>query len=58
MIGVFDSGYGGLTVFRELDKNFPERDFIYFGDNARAPYGSRLPETIYQYTNEAVDWLF
>lgn len=58
MIGVFDSGYGGLTVFRELDKKFPKYDFIYFGDNARAPYGSRSPETIYQYTKEAVDWLF
>src|SRR3989344_2238954 len=58
MIGVFDSGYGGLTVFRELDKKFPKYNFIYFGDNARAPYGSRSPETIYQYTKEAVDWLF
>lgn len=58
MIGVFDSGYGGLTVFRELDKKFPDYDFIYFGDNARAPYGSRSPETIYKYTKECVDWLF
>ncbi|MDP3784748.1 MAG: glutamate racemase [bacterium] len=58
MIGIFDSGYGGLTVFRELDKKFPQYDFIYFGDNARAPYGSRSPETIYQYTKECVDWLF
>ncbi|HBT81848.1 glutamate racemase [Candidatus Giovannonibacteria bacterium RIFCSPHIGHO2_01_FULL_48_47] len=58
MIGVFDSGYGGLTVFRELDKKFPKYDFIYFGDNARAPYGSRSSETIYQYTEECVDWLF
>ncbi|MBI2609663.1 glutamate racemase [Candidatus Giovannonibacteria bacterium] len=58
MIGVFDSGYGGLTVFRELDKKFPKYDLIYFGDNSRAPYGSRSPETIYEYTCEAVDWLF
>jgi len=58
MIGVFDSGYGGLTVFAELDKKFPKYDFIYFGDNARAPYGSRDQETIYNYTREAVDWLF
>jgi glutamate racemase len=58
MIGVFDSGYGGLTVFQELDKKFPDYDFIYFGDNARAPYGSHSPETIFQYTKEAVDWLF
>ncbi len=58
MIGIFDSGYGGLTVFRELDKKFPEYDFIYLGDNARAPYGSRSDETIYEYTKECVDWLF
>lgn len=58
MIGVFDSGYGGLTVFKALTEKFPEYDFIYFGDNARTPYGSRSAETIYQYTKEAVGWLF
>lgn len=58
MIGVFDSGYGGLTVFKPLIEKFPEYDFIYFGDNARAPYGGKSQETIYQYTKDAVDWLF
>ena len=58
MIGIFDSGYGGLTVFKPLSEYFPEYDFIYFGDNARAPYGNKSQETIYQYTKEAVDWLF
>ncbi len=58
MIGVFDSGYGGLTVFKPLAERFPEYDFIYFGDNARAPYGSRQSQGIYKYAREAVDWLF
>ncbi len=58
MIGIFDSGYGGLSVFKEINKKFPKYDFIYLGDNARAPYGSRSPEVIYQYTKEAVEWLF
>ena len=58
MIGVFDSGYGGLTVLKPLAKKFPQYDFIYFGDNAHAPYGSRSQEDIYKYTLEAVDWLF
>ena len=58
MIGVFDSGYGGLTVFKPLAEKFPKYDLIYLGDNARAPYGSRSQEEIYKYTREAVDWLF
>lgn len=58
MIGIFDSGYGGLTVFKPLSEKFPEYDFIYFGDNARAPYGSRSQEEIYEFTREAVDGLF
>ncbi len=58
MIGVFDSGYGGLSVYAELAREFPEHDFIYLGDNARAPYGSRSPEIITQYTKEALVWLF
>ncbi len=58
MIGVFDSGYGGLTVFKPLAEKFPNYDLIYFGDNARAPYGDKTQEKIYQYTREAVDWLF
>lgn len=57
-IGVFDSGYGGLTILRELRKRLPEYDYLYFGDNARAPYGSRSFEVIYRYTLEAVRELF
>ena len=57
-IGVFDSGYGGLTILKELQLALPKHDFIYLGDNARAPYGPRSYETVYQYTLEAVDWLF
>lgn len=58
MIGIFDSGYGGLTVFKPLIEKFSEYDFIYFGDNAQAPYGDKSQETIYKYTREAIDWLF
>lgn len=57
-IGVFDSGYGGLTVFREIRKRLPEYDYIYLGDNGRAPYGPRDFDTIYQYTLESVKYLF
>ena len=57
-IGVFDSGYGGLTVLRSLVKLLPDYDFIYLGDNARAPYGTRSFDTVYRYTRECVDWLF
>lgn len=57
-IGVFDSGYGGLTILRELRKTLPKYDYLYFGDNARAPYGSRSFEVIYRYTLEAVRELF
>ncbi len=58
MIGVFDSGFGGLTVFKELVKELPKHDFIYLGDSARAPYGSHSPGLVYQYTEQAVDYLF
>ncbi|MBI4262309.1 glutamate racemase [Candidatus Uhrbacteria bacterium] len=58
MIGIFDSGFGGLTVFKHIAAKLPQYDYIYLGDNARAPYGNRSPETIYQFTVEAVDWLF
>lgn len=58
MIGVFDSGFGGLTVLRELVHKLPQHDFLYLGDNARAPYGSRSFETIHRYTLEAVEYLF
>jgi glutamate racemase len=57
-IGVFDSGYGGLTILDELIKLMPEYDFIYLGDNARAPYGTRSFDVIYQYTLQAVEKLF
>lgn len=57
-IGVFDSGYGGLTILKELVKTLPKYDYLYLGDNARAPYGTRSFETVYQYTLEAVDWFF
>ena len=57
-IGVFDSGYGGLTVLKEITAKLPQYDYIYLGDNARAPYGSRSFETIYQYTLQCVEWFF
>jgi glutamate racemase len=57
-IGVFDSGYGGLTVLAELRKKLPHHDFIYFGDNARAPYGNRSFDVVYEFTLEAVKFLF
>jgi glutamate racemase len=57
-IGVFDSGYGGLTVLKELVKHLPEYDYVYLGDNARAPYGNRSFETVYEYTLECVKHLF
>ena len=57
-IGVFDSGFGGLTVLRELRRILPGYDFMYLGDNARAPYGSHSFDTIYRYTREAVAYLF
>lgn len=57
-IGVFDSGYGGLTVLSEIVKQLPEYDYLYLGDNARAPYGTRSFEVVYEYTLEAVKELF
>ncbi len=56
-IGIFDSGYGGLTVLKEIAKALPHYDYLYLGDNARAPYGSRSFETIYQYTLACVRYL-
>ena len=58
IIGVFDSGLGGLTVLKYFLQELPDYNYIYLGDNARLPYGGRSPETIYQYSREAVDWLF
>ncbi|MCY1720111.1 glutamate racemase [Prolixibacteraceae bacterium Z1-6] len=57
-IGVFDSGYGGLTVLKELIKSMPGYDFLYLGDNARTPYGTRSFDVVYQYTLQAVKYLF
>lgn len=57
-IGVFDSGYGGLTVLKEIRARMPEYDYLYLGDNARAPYGSRSFDVIYEYTWQAVQALF
>lgn len=57
-IGIFDSGYGGLTVFRSIVEQLPGYDYVYIGDTARAPYGNRSFQTIHQYTWECVQWLF
>jgi len=57
-IGVFDSGYGGLTVLKALEKAMPEYDFLYLGDNARTPYGTRSFDVVYEYTLQAVKYLF
>ncbi|MFB5944951.1 glutamate racemase [Albibacterium profundi] len=57
-IGIFDSGYGGLTVFKEIVKLLPQYDYIYLGDNARVPYGTRTFETVYQYTWQCTRTLF
>ena len=57
-IGVFDSGYGGLTILNKIREALPQYDYIYLGDNARSPYGSRSFEIVYKFTLEAVDKLF
>src|SRR4029079_3247564 len=56
-IGVFDSGYGGLTILREFVYRLPQYDYLYLGDNARAPYGTRSFDTVYRYTLQCVKWL-
>ena len=53
-IGVFDSGYGGLTILKEIRQLLPQYDYIYLGDNARAPYGPRSFDVVYRFTLEAV----
>ena len=58
MIGVFDSGYGGLTVLKPLLEALPEYDYLYLGDNARAPYGIRSAETVREYSEQALEYLF
>ena len=57
-IGVFDSGYGGLTILEQIRRQLPEYDYLYLGDNARAPYGTHSFEVIHQYTWQAVQYLF
>jgi len=58
MIGVFDSGFGGLTILSAFLKKLPEYDYLYLGDSARTPYGSKSQEVIYTYTRQAVSFLF
>ncbi len=58
MIGVFDSGFGGLTVLRSLVARLPEYDYFYLGDSARTPYGGRSLEVVHSFTREAVEFLF
>lgn len=57
-IGIFDSGYGGLSILSEIKSLLPQYDYIYLGDNARAPYGNRSFELVYEFTLEAVKWFF
>ncbi|MBL7723232.1 MAG: glutamate racemase [Chitinophagaceae bacterium] len=57
-IGVFDSGYGGLTVLKEIVNKLPQYDYLYLGDSARAPYGNRSFDTVYHYTLQCVKWFF
>ena len=57
MIGIFDSGYGGLTILNKIRQHLPEYDYLYLGDNARAPYGTRSFDVIYEYTLQAVNFL-
>ena len=57
-IGVFDSGFGGLSILRAIRKELPQHDYIFLGDNARAPYGTRSFQLVYQFTLQAVEYLF
>ena len=57
-IGIFDSGYGGLTILTQIRELMPEYDFLYLGDNARTPYGTRSFEVVYEFTSQAVKTLF
>lgn len=56
-IGIFDSGFGGLTIFKSIQNRMPQYDYIYLGDNSRAPYGNKSFETVYKYTWQCVEWL-
>lgn len=57
-IGVFDSGYGGLTIYREMQQLLPQYDYLYLGDNARTPYGTRSFDVVYDFTRQCVKHLF
>ncbi len=57
-IGIFDSGYGGLTILKDIVERLPQYDYIYLGDNARAPYGNKSFDTVYEYTLQGVKTLF
>src|SRR3989338_2215239 len=57
-IGIFDSGFGGLTIFKSIRARLPGYDYFYLGDNARTPYGNRSFEAIYKFTKEGLDALF
>ena len=57
-IGIFDSGYGGLTILKEIVNKLPQYDYLYLGDSARAPYGNRSFDTVYHYTLQCVNWFF
>ena len=57
-IGIFDSGLGGLTILRDIRRRLPQYDYLYLGDNARAPYGSRSFDVVYRFTLQAVRYLF
>jgi glutamate racemase len=58
MIGIFDSGFGGLTVLKRIVERLPQYDYLYLGDNARAPYGGRSEAIVFEFTRQAVDFLF
>ncbi len=58
MIGIFDSGFGGLTILKEIKKLMPKYDYIYLGDSARTPYGNRSPELLYDFSCQALDYFF
>ncbi|PIF02312.1 MAG: glutamate racemase [Paludibacter sp.] len=57
-IGIFDSGYGGLTILNEMRSKMPQYDFLYLGDNARSPYGTRSFDVVYKFTLQCVEYLF
>ncbi len=57
-IGIFDSGFGGLSIFKSIAQKLPTYDYLYLGDNARTPYGNRSFEAIFDFTTEGIDYLF